>query len=115
MKIAAVVILYNPPETTLFNIKTYYDYVDKIFVFDNTEGATQSTAEYKNLPKISLYHDFENQGIAKRLNEACKIALEENYEWLLTMDQDTCFSQDAISNYFDCFYSFAAKENVAMF
>lgn len=37
MKIAAVVTLYYQGEEALENISSYYNYVDKIFVFDNTE------------------------------------------------------------------------------
>lgn len=115
MKIAAVVILYHPPATVLANIKTYYDYVEKIFVFDNTEEALPLKDGFKEFSKIIFIQDFENQGIAKRLNEACEIALQEQYDWLLTMDQDTSFSADAASNYFDCFKKYQGKENVAMF
>src|SRR5215213_5473884 len=115
MRIAAVVILYHPTESALSNIKTYYDYVDKIFVFDNTEQHCPLQDRLLNLSKIRLHHDHENQGIAKRLNAACKIAIREQFEWILTMDQDTSFSADAICNYFDCFHKYKNKEKVAIF
>lgn len=115
MKIAAVVILYHPSEAVLANIKTYYDFVEEIFVFDNTEEDAPIKDHLQKLSKISFQHDFENKGIAKRLNEACAIAVQKRFDWMLTMDQDTSFSTDAVCNYFDCLRQYKDKENVAMF
>ena len=115
MKIAAVIILYHPAKDTISNIKTYYDYVDKIFVFDNSEAKSVVQDDLMKLSKIEFHQDFSNEGIAKRLNEASEIALKEQFEWILTMDQDTSFSADAICNYFDCFHHYKNKEKVAMF
>lgn len=115
MKIAAVVILYHPAKDAISNIKTYYDWVDKIFVFDNTETGSTINDELLKLSKIALFHDSENGGIAKRLNAACRKAINENYDWLLTMDQDTSFEEKQISRYFNCFRNFNEKDKAAMF
>lgn len=115
MKIAAVVILYHPVSDAILNIKSYYNYIDKIYVFDNTEKQSEIKDDLLKLSKVSFYQDYNNEGIAKRLNEACKIALMEQYDWLLTMDQDSRFSDDTISNYFECFMKYQGKEHVAMF
>ncbi|MGI8951013.1 MAG: glycosyltransferase [Chitinophagaceae bacterium] len=115
MKIAAVIILYYVDKDIISNIKTYYNYVDKIFVFDNSETESHIKKNLSKLPKIIFFHDNQNLGIAKRLNQACTLALEEGFDWLLTMDQDSKFSLDAISNYFSCFSQYKNKENVAMF
>lgn len=115
MKIAAVVILYHPAKDAILNIKTYYDQVDKIFVFDNTEKESAIKDELLKLSKVKFTQDFKNEGIAKRLNEACTMAIKEGYEWILTMDQDSNFSQQAISYYMDCFNTYVNKEKVAMF
>lgn len=115
MKIAAVVILYYPPKSVFANIKTYYDYVDKIFVFDNSEVESLVKDDLVNLPKVEFYHNHENEGIAKRLNSACRLAVKEQYEWILTMDQDSSFSVDAVNAYFNCFKQFKEKNNIAIF
>ncbi|GEO10495.1 glycosyltransferase [Segetibacter aerophilus] len=115
MKIAAVVILYHPTEDAISNIKTYYDWVDKLFVIDNTETKSLIQDDLSQLPKVSLFHDFENGGIAKRLNAACRLAIGEQFDWLLTMDQDTSFEVSTISAYLECFNEYKGKEEVAMF
>lgn len=115
MKLAAVIILYHPKKEILLNIKTYYDYVDRIFVFDNTETKALVQDDLSKLSKVTLHYDTENKGIAKRLNDSCKIAIEEHFDWILTMDQDTSFSDNIFSNYLNCFQQYKDKEKVAMF
>ncbi len=116
MKIAAAVILYHPSEEVISNIKTYYDFVDKIFVYDNTEIKTPFHDKLlEELPKVSLNHDYENKGISIRLNDAASAAIELQYDWILTMDQDSKFSSNDISTYLSCLENYKNKENVAMF
>ncbi len=115
MKIAAVVILYNPNENISLNIASYYNYVEKIFVFDNTEKKVSLQSVFNKLLKAEYFHDGKNEGIAKRLNTACEIAIENNFDWLLTMDQDSKFTEENIKSYFDCFNSLPQKNNTAQF
>jgi len=115
MKVAAVVILYNPPQDAISNIQSYYDWVDKIFVFDNSEAKSAIQDDLIKLSKIEFYQDFKNEGIARRLNQACEMAIKEQYDWLLTMDQDSKFNENSLATYFDCFKNYQHKEKVAMF
>jgi rhamnosyltransferase len=114
MKIAAVAILYHPQENVLANILSYYDSVDKIFVYDNTETTSLNKDIFLDYPKIEYYHEFKNEGISKRLNDACEAAVREGFSWLLTMDQDSYFSEISISNYFKCVREYAGIERVAI-
>lgn len=115
MKIAAVVTLYYPGEETLVNIKSYYDYVSKIFVFDNTEKKCALYNSLYSLSKINYHHDGQNEGIAKRLNAAATMAINEGYDWLLMMDQDSSFLLPMIENYLICLKNYIPKNDVALF
>ena len=115
MKVAAVVILYHPSEVFITNIKTYYSFVQKVYVFDNTETKSELQSRLLELSKVEWYHDYENQGIAARLNTACNKAIQEGFDWLLTMDQDTSFEESDITNYFKCFNEYKLKNEVAVF
>ncbi len=115
MRIAAVVILYYPDEYVVSNIKTYCDHIEKIIVFDNTETEPLLKEELLKLPKVEFYHDYKNEGIAKRLNAGAAMAIEQQFDWLLTMDQVSKFSEEAVKNYFRCFNQYKNKENVAIF
>jgi len=117
MNIAAVVILYHPDQKTVENILSYRYYVDKIYVADNSENASLSIIEaIRNQVPNSIYiHDGHNNGIAERLNQVCKLAKTEGFDFILTMDQDSSFGEPVIKNYFQCFTSYPYKEDVAMF
>jgi rhamnosyltransferase len=115
MKVACVVILYYPNQEVYTNILTYYHKVDKLYVFDNSEQPTSFGQQLRDLVKIDFYHDGQNEGIAKRLNTAASKALEDGYEWLLMMDQDSSFQEDVINNYFNCMQQQQPKNNIALF
>src|SRR5687767_12883270 len=115
MRLAAAVILYNPSGNIISNIQSYSDYVEEIYVYDNSEKKTAIHDSLLKLEKVTLIHDFENKGISTRLNDACNTAIEKGYDWLLTMDQDSKFTKEEISNYIDCFNKHEGKESVAMF
>ena len=52
MKIAAVVILYNPTDSTLEHIKSYSDVISTTYIFDNTEECTTIKDKLSVLPGI---------------------------------------------------------------
>src|SRR5690349_9739989 len=118
MNIAAVVILYYPEEKTAAHIKSYASHVKRLYIFDNTEIKTSSTEVLnitRQLNHVSYFHDGENKGIAVRLNEAANLAIEEGFEWLLTMDQDSYFIGSTVLDYLKCIAEFVEKDQVAMF
>ncbi len=115
-KIAACVVLYNPEQSVEQNISSYINYVDKIYVMDNTE-----TKDY-NYRFLSVYqseiifiHNGKNEGVAKCLNEACNLSIKDGFDYLLTMDQDSYFDESSIARYFQCIENFDKYERVAMF
>lgn len=117
MNIAAVVILYHPDQKTVENILSYSNYVGKVYVADNTETTCETIIEAirKQVPDSIHIHDGQNSGIARRLNQVCKMAKEDGYDYIVTMDQDSSFDDSVIRNYFRCFANYSGKENVSMF
>jgi rhamnosyltransferase len=116
MKIAAVVILYNPGEEVIHNIQSYLNNVEKVYVLDNTEEPNKKLINKLSLlAKTVYFNDRENKGIAVRLNYASKMAIHDGFEGLLTMDQDSYFNQSDISNIIACISLHANKSEVAMY
>lgn len=116
MKIAATVILYHPSSNTLKNIQSYASEVEKVFVFDNTEGERSMISEdLSQVSNIDYYHDTQNRGIAERLNQAAQKAIEEGFDWLLMMDQDSEFEENATNLYIDCIKKYSDTSKVALF
>ena len=89
MSVPGVVVLYNPTTDDLININSYIDYVDKLYVVDNSERRLE-----KELPeKVEYIFNNENLGIAKALNIGVEKATKDGYKWLLTLDQDTTLNK----------------------
>ncbi len=95
MKLASIVTLYHPDMEVKKNIETYLNLVSKLYVIDNTENV-----ENKNvLPeseKIVYVPNYENLGVAKALNMGADLARQEGFQWMLTMDQDSCFDPEQL-------------------
>lgn len=89
--VAGVVVLYKPAEAVLASITSYYTSLGKLFIIDNSPEAnlwlveqlrhTGTPVEYSHLPA--------NAGIATALNVGAQSAVQQKYDWLLTMDQDS--------------------------
>lgn len=93
MKLAAVVVLYNPDSKIFQNIQSYINYVDVVYAVDNSSN---DNSEHLKNEKIVYLANHENLGIAYALNRGAKQAIADGYEWLLTMDQDSTFSDDGV-------------------
>ena len=98
-KFCAVVVWFNPSkvENLLENMNLYSTFVDKIFIVDNSEENNLSLSQkIKNSFYISL---GKNTGIANALNVGCKKALSEEFEWCMTMDQDSAWNSEDLKKY----------------
>lgn len=89
VKIAGMVTLYNPTQENLKNIEKYVDLIDCVYIIDNSSTDNSKLIPKKNKKKMVYLPNYKNLGIAEALNIAAKKALDEGYDWLLTMDQDS--------------------------
>jgi len=91
-------VLYNPSLSHLRNIKNYYDMVEKIYVYDNSETKNETIVKALNDMKKCKYISFgDNYGMAKALNYICKKAIKDGYRYILTLDQDSVIFSSSIS------------------
>lgn len=102
MKLLAVVVVYNCEieksktiNSLLLAAKKKYNSIFDIFkliIYDNSEREQVLSI---SLPfKSSYVHSKTNGGVAKAYNYAYKIAKEENYDWLMLLDQDSLLNED---------------------
>lgn len=117
MNIAGVVILYHPDmELLSANIQTYVSGLKQLYVYDNSETKTPGIEEALTNINPSIQYKFfnANDGIAKRLNQAMDQAALNQYDYLLTMDQDSSFKAGDFEKYQSLIQS-SAFNNVAQF
>lgn len=115
MKLAAVIILYNPNKSLQNNIASYLNNVQRLYIIDNSVKPLNSLDLPYPGEKIKYLHDGTNQGIAKRLNEGVSYASKDGYNFLLTMDQDSCFQFGEFEKYLNVIRHYPDSKNVAMF
>lgn len=92
MKICGVVVLYNPTKDVIRNIYTYLEIVDEIILFDNSDKIKINQEELnkiERMKKIKYISYGKNKGIAFALKESMKYVISKEYDWCLTMDQDS--------------------------
>ena len=93
MKLAAVVVFYNPSEDNIEKINNYISSVNRLYVVDNSDD---ETIRIESTNKIEYIKLNSNKGIAYALNVGAKKAIDEGYEFLLTMDQDSKVTSEIV-------------------
>jgi len=99
--LGCVVVWYNPSKKELNNIKSYYSHVDKIYIVDNSDSDNSALLNSPDFSagKIEYYPNLTNIGIASALNKGCLSAIEDGFEWVMTMDQDSTFPENEITKF----------------
>lgn len=97
----ALVVLYYPDVEFIENLYKIKKQFPLVILVSNTPGG-EDVLDIKN---IKLINNNENLGIAKALNQGLQIALELDYEWIVTFDQDTII----FPYYFEVMSSLAKK------
>ena len=96
-KILFVVVLYNERLSDCNTYKTLLCNYDNypLFVYDNSP----ISMNYHVRSNLFYVHDSSNPGISFAYNQAAIFAKENNYEWMLFLDQDTIFPSNIIQDY----------------
>lgn len=91
-KLLAVVITYYPDkELLLRNINAFLTHVDKVLIWENTPTPESEKYRFITGDQIEYQTRGYNVGISVALNYSLKYAQSQGYEYILTMDQDSCF------------------------
>ncbi len=101
-KILGGVVTYNP-EIPRFreNLKTLVNQVDELYIFDNgsknIEDIQDVLSQYSN--KIILCKEKKNVGIAYALKSIMDYANKNNFNWVLSVDQDSVLDSKLVNEY----------------
>lgn len=102
-RICAGIVLYNPNLKILRkNVSRIINQVDRVVLIDNnSSNIKEIIKEYNENEKIILKMNKKNLGIAEALNQIMCFASDNNYQWFLTMDQDSICDEHLVKSYFD--------------
>lgn len=115
-KLAAINIVYNPQSmgiiNILNNILSYKKYCKVVYIVDNSSDTNEDL--FKSIPDIIYVSNKNKGGIAGAQNLGCKKALEDGFEWVMTMDQDSFFEDDQIESYMNLVSEYISSKNDAV-
>lgn len=97
-RILFVLVLYKCPledsKSFLSLLANHPEEQSHIFVYDNSP-----CIQHTEITVAQYIHDTQNGGLGKAYNTACRFAQEEGYQWLMLLDQDTTFPENALQKY----------------
>ena len=97
--ILGAIVTYNPDiERLMENIASVINQVDKLLIFDN-HSRNVLEIETKLGMNILIYKSDQNIGMSGALNYILNYASMNNYEWFLTLDQDSIIVKNCINQY----------------
>lgn len=100
MKILCGIVTYNPNmERLKENVDAVVKQVDQLLIFDNNSSNISELKKFVDSNNISLYSNQTNSGIAHALKYIMQYSIENKYDWVLSLDQDTVINNDLIENY----------------
>ena len=99
MKINSIIVLFNPSDKFLSRYQEIVPYFDRVFFIDNSTTINESlVAEIKKMKNVSYFSLDGNKGIAYALKYGMEKALEDNPDYVLTLDQDSRFPVEKIDS-----------------
>lgn len=101
----------------MVSVESLRSQVDKILVVDNASTNPESLSFLNKLSNdlsaTIIFNDI-NFGIAFALNQGITFAAEGQYDWILTLDQDSLAPVDYLQTMFRAYESCDEKESVAI-
>lgn len=99
VKILLVIVLYNQKlQETVTYSSLLVNTDEDVFIYDNSPFP-QHVATDGLISRWKYLSDTANGGISKAYNLAGEYALENGYDWMLFLDQDTFFPKNILNEY----------------
>lgn len=89
--VCCIIVVYNIGEQLYNCFKSIHNQVDMVVLVDNgsDEETIKVLKKIDREDRVKVIYNNNNKGIAYALNRGVKFAEENNYEWVLTMDNDS--------------------------
>lgn len=101
-KIGALIVSFNPSIKLLQeNINAIVNQVSTVVVVDNGSNNVNDVEKLLQNYGVSLIKLEKNFGIAAALNRGMEFLKKENFNWVLTLDQDSVVPKDIIQKLTD--------------
>jgi rhamnosyltransferase len=114
-KVCAVIVSWNPDEDRLKkSIRSLEPQVDSILIVDNGSNNYDSLVSIiLESTKSNILQLNENRGIGIALNEAISSINLNDFDWILTLDQDSVLQHNAVSQIFEEFSTLPVEQKMS--
>ncbi len=97
--VCAIIVTYNVGKNLLKCFNSIYNQVNEVVIIDNGSNVETISVlnELEKIPNTNkVFYNKENLRIAAALNQGVKYAIENGYEWVVTLDHDSIATSDMI-------------------
>lgn len=104
IKIVGIIALYNPTAADFANVEKYIDGLDECLLLDDSGNNNLSECKdfiEKHPGRVHYMPNETNVGLTKSVNRGFEKAIADGADWVLVMNPDGVFENDAIGIYRD--------------
>lgn len=98
--VCCIIVTYNIGERFYRCFNSVYNQVNEVIIVDNAsdEVTINVLKDLELKDRVKIVYNKENYGIAKALNIGVKYAIENKFEWVLTLDNDSKVTIDMVDS-----------------
>lgn len=98
--IMGAITTYNPDLKRLIkNVESAIKQVDLLIISDNGSTNIHDINDICKKYKLILFDNKKNLGITGSLNKILNYAVDNGYDWILTLDQDSILEKNIVNKY----------------
>src|SRR5437660_2051983 len=114
--ICAVIVTLNPDFDFVRRIAKVRPQVSQIVLVDNgsDESCVSRLCELAKGLDLHPILNRTNRGVATALNQGAKWAVGQEYQWILTLDQDTVVAPDMVDSLAAVYEAFPVRDRLAV-
>ncbi len=114
--VCAVVVTYHPDAELPTRLNSVLGQVRRLIIVDNgsAEPAIEMLRNLATDPRISLFLNLDNLGVARALNIGIERALELGAAAALLLDQDSCVDHDMVQTLMQAYAAYLPPERLAV-
>lgn len=99
-RVAALVMTFHPDRDVIDRLADVRPQVGRLFVVDNGSAAEElaPVRGWVTANDVELIGNERNLGTAVAINQAARLASDQGFDWLLTLDQDTVVTPTLVAD-----------------
>lgn len=95
-KFACCVVLFEPKQYMINNIKDYFHSFDRVYIVDNSRKKQNLSILEGFFDRYTYVFNQNKGGLSHALNIACDLAIKDGQQYMVTFDQDSFCSRKSL-------------------